>query len=443
MKTKTKNRLRKVLVGITIIFLLSSCHSKYLSIEIKTDGTIAWNKDSSEFAFIAETRLYRMPVGIARFPDGGMTKSEYLDFSLYHYNIKHKKLTHLINLNEFYLPSAYRWLSISQINLSLKDSLLFYKLRKPYDHNMKYIDKKRKPDYLKDISKTYSVNIRTSQKSVVDTTIIKNIFNHKRERFQNSSAKDYLSGLKYSDWGINLKELYPQSKSTYLGYIINGGNTNMLEAIFEQIAPDFTEKDKKYIIAEMIKTQKHLLDEYNKRDREKDPYQKALKRDLLKHYTNYIVETKKKLNFPVRDNKKAEQEKVLKRLKDIGLNIPDDFKFTKLNFIGQGYEAAFKLKEADSVNIEKYKNWFYRQVASLRRNNWEVDQGTKRYGRPNSAGIIVHDEITFIWEHTELKLRDKNGINFLDLGIDYNINKDKSRAKFLTFDISEEHETNK
>ena len=108
MKTKTQNRLREVLVGITFIFLLSSCSSKYLNIAIRTDGTIAWNKDRSEFAFIAKTSLYRMPIGIARFPDGGMSKTEYLDFSLYHYNIKHNKLTHLINLNEFYLGSAYR-----------------------------------------------------------------------------------------------------------------------------------------------------------------------------------------------------------------------------------------------------------------------------------------------------------------------------------------------
>ena len=430
MKTKAKNRFIKVLLGITLIFLFSSCHSKYLSVEIRTKGsTVVWNKDSSAFAFIAKTRFYRMPVGIAKFPDGGMTKTEYQDFSLYHYNIKHKKLTHLISLNEFYLVPAYRWIDFSQINLKLKDSLLFYKLTKPY-FKVKYIDKE-KPNFLKDISNTYSINIHTHQKSVVDTTIFQNIVNPKRERVESSSARKYLPGIKYSDWGINLKELYPQSKSTYIDYIIQGeGNENMRQAIFEQIAPDFTKKDKNKIIAEMTNNQKHFLAEYNHSNRKLE-----LKNRYIAYY-NYIKEIKKKLNIPFQENKFAEQEKTLKNLKSLGINIPNDFKFTELVLIGEGYDAEFKLQEADSIKIQHYKNWFRNLVASFRGNKWEIDEQTV-YEKPNSYGIVVRDEINFIWEHTGLKLIDKKGSHFLILGINYNV-KSKDKSKSFTFSVSKE-----
>jgi len=416
---------------MTLIFLLSSCHSKYLSIEIRTDGTIAWNKDKTEFAFIAKRRLYREPVGIARFPDGGMRKTEYIDFSLYHYNIKQKKLTHLISLNEFYLGPGYRWLSFSEINLKLKDSLLFYKLSEPYDYVVKNIDEKRHPNVFKDISKTYSVNIYTHQKSIVDTTVFTNIFIHKRERFKNSSAKKYLSSLKYSDWGINLKKFYPQSKSTYIDYIIQGkGNKNMRQAIFEQFAPDFTQKDKKKIIAEMTKNQKHFLAEYNHSNR-------SLKlKNRYIYYSKYIKEVKKKLNIPSQENKLAEQEKILKNLKSLGINIPNDFKFTNSVFIGEGYDAEFKLQEADSIKIQYYKNWFHNLVASFRNNKWKIDELTA-YEKPNSAGIVVSDEINFIWEHTGLKRIDEKGIHFLTLAIDYNV-KSKKASNFFTFSVSKE-----
>ena len=284
------------MLGIIIIFLLDSCHSKYLSIEIRTKGSpVAWNKDKTEFAFIAKRRLYRVPVGIARFPDGGMTKTEYIDFSLYHYSIKQKKLTHLIGLNEFYLGPGYRWSSFRQINLKLKDSLLFYKLSKPSGYAVKYLDEYRQPNFFKDISKTYSVNIYTHQKSIVDTTVFTNKFNHNRERMERSSARKYLSSLTYSDWGINLKEFYPQSKSAYMDYIVNGiGDSKMRQAIFEQIIPELTQKDCQNIIKRMQKQKQIFYKEFNKLDEKKDPYRRSIRKERYDNYILYIKEIKNK-----------------------------------------------------------------------------------------------------------------------------------------------------
>ncbi|GEM_PF-6270038 len=292
MKALEKNRFIKVIIGIILVFLISSCHSEYLNIEIKTDGSVAWNKDSSAFAFIAKINLFRMPTGIARFPDGGKIKKEYLDFSLYHFDIKHKKLTRLVRLNEFYSVSSYRWLSLSQVKLNLHDSLLFYKLKKPY---LK-IDEKKHPDFMKDISRTYSINLFTHQKSIVDTTVYQHLFDGNQGKLRLATAKTYLSGLKYSDWGISLKELYPQTKETYSGYIVmKEGNDKMRQAIFEQIVPEFSMKEREKILKRMQKQKAVLFDDYNTLDAKKDPYRRSRRKEKYDDYITYMNKIEKKL----------------------------------------------------------------------------------------------------------------------------------------------------
>jgi len=288
-----KTRLLLVVLAL-IMFLFTSCHSKYINLAIRTDGTIAWNNDSSAFAFVAKTELFRSPVGIAKFPDGGMITNEYLDFALYHFDIKHNKLTRLAELNDFYLRNDYRWSSIGYLNLDLQDTLLFYKLGKPSGYDLKNI-KERHPDILINIAKTYKININTLKKETVDTTINSHLFYRKRENFRFSSAKKYLSNLKYADWGIVLKDIYPKSKKYYMDMIIEKeGNDKMRQAIFQQIIPDFTEQDKKTVLGKMEERMKELYEDYKNTDKLKDPYQRGLKKDKYLDYQEYLDMVKKR-----------------------------------------------------------------------------------------------------------------------------------------------------
>ncbi len=434
MKIKSDRRLIKLLLGIFIVLFLTSCHSKYINLGIRTDGTIAWNNDSTAFAFIARTRLYRKPEGITKFPDGGIPKNEYRDFSIFLFDVKHKKLKHLVNLNEFYISSAYRWLSMSQISLELRDSLLFYKLKKPYKHNIKYIDEKTNPNFLENISKTYAVNIYTCEKSVIDTNKYQHLFKSKRETLHPNIRKKYLSDIPYKDWGINIKKLYPQSKNTYMEYIIEGKGA--IDIIFEQIVPEFTVEDKKYIIDEMIKKQKTLLKDWNKLDREKDPYRRSKRKDKYINYIKYTEDIKKKFKIPSVIDKLAEQKKVLRNLQNHNIIIPNSLKFKDLFVYDQGYDVTFELTDTDSVSIEKYKKWFQNMVAHLLNNKWELDKQTK-FEKPDTNGIVITDLINFMWEHTTLKYADEKNKHYLELGVNYSKNEDKH--KFFKFSVSEEY----
>jgi len=85
------------LIFSVIILLLSSCHSKYVNISTDYSKRFAWKSDSSAFAFVAINRIYRMPKGIDKFPDGGRAKTLYYDVALYYYDINSEKLNRVVD----------------------------------------------------------------------------------------------------------------------------------------------------------------------------------------------------------------------------------------------------------------------------------------------------------------------------------------------------------
>ncbi|MCF6240302.1 MAG: hypothetical protein L3J74_03025 [Bacteroidales bacterium] len=285
-----------IIFGTVFISILSSCHSEYLNLEIKTDGTIAWNRDSSGFAFVARKRLYQDPKGIATFPDGGRVKNVFLDFSLYYYDIKNKNLSHLTGLNNFYNSLSYRWLSIKQVQLSLNDSVLYYKMIAPYDYDIKNL-KESSSQILKDIPKIYKINIQTLKKDTVDKKLYNNLFNKKREKLTTKVYKRYLKNLNCADWGIDLKKLHPQSKNTYIDYLVKKeGNTDFRECIFQQKIPNFTKNERNIILNKMQKQKQKLYEKYLSFDEKKDPYRKGKAKRAYEDYLLYINDVKKRLS---------------------------------------------------------------------------------------------------------------------------------------------------
>ncbi|HUX55285.1 MAG TPA: hypothetical protein VMV56_12775 [Williamwhitmania sp.] len=253
-------RLHLAVIGMAI--LLSSCHSNYLNYKIDFSNNFAWKGDSSAFAFLAVQDLYRRPVGIATFPDGGMSLHEYSDAALYYFNIKENKLNKAVDFSDLSaLHSLYSKLQFQYIKIKFTDSLLYYRLSKPYDVDIKNFKKrfKNKEDSLKlsaiinKTSNAYAYNINTKKISVIDSATFNVALGQvKIDRNIRKRSKEYLTKLSYADWGIVLKDIYPQSKKTYMEYIVYmQGNSSIREAVFEQIIPNFTPKEIQIMLNDM------------------------------------------------------------------------------------------------------------------------------------------------------------------------------------------------
>ncbi|NOX33082.1 MAG: hypothetical protein GXP56_05000 [Deltaproteobacteria bacterium] len=279
-----------LLAGVSLF--LTSCHSKYLTVNIEICRSPVWNNKKTAVAFMVTKMAYRRAGGIASLPDGGMSKIEYQDVSLYYFNLQDKQLIKVDDFNDI-TKWITAWRSNYDGDIAFQGPLIYYKI-KP---NMWKLDKfKTGPDSLKVHSvierynKSYAYDINTHNIRAADSLIFNEVFN--KTKNSNKVAYEKLDSLlkevALKDWGIVLKDIYPQSNQDYIDHIIyNQGTPYTRQAIMEQIIPGLSKKKIKNILEEM--------DNYKKKLDKKD--NSSYKDHVRKlNYDNYYKETCKKLN---------------------------------------------------------------------------------------------------------------------------------------------------
>lgn len=291
------------IIAFVIILLLSSCSSKYLNISTKYSKISAWKSDSSAFAFVAVNEIYRLPEGIAKFPDGGKTKTEYFDVALYYYNLENEKLNRAVDFKNIFILYPKNREYLTSIKIAFSDFLIYYKLSDADDYSIREAKKSLHNDNdstklnqaIQYVSKIHIYNVNTKKISGIDS-LPANVQWAGNKQFNDlkNLQNNCLQKISYSDWGISLSDIYPQSKNTYMDYIILGlYNKNIINAIYEQVVPGFSQEDREHILEKMEKRKQKLLKIFKKNS--DGPYQESLKKEKYENYIKYVEETKKRL----------------------------------------------------------------------------------------------------------------------------------------------------
>ncbi len=276
------NILLKVFVSVGFIFGLTSCHSKFLSIQnqICRDGAV-WNSTKTELAFVAIQSATRAPVGIAKFPDGGRRETEYSNLVLFTYNIKTNKLKKLTDFKKLCYTTAR---DNYNFELVFSDSIIYYHI----DLYWKSITDSVAREKYRD--KYFAIDVNTNKISEIRDSLFS--YECKTHKQANILSSDILKNIPCSKWGMVLNDIYPQSKKDYMDYIIKGNLDKLTsDCIFDQIVPSFNKDDIDFILKKMEKHKAKLYKEYNSY-KDNDPYRKSLKLDEYHGYKNYITKTK-------------------------------------------------------------------------------------------------------------------------------------------------------
>ena len=281
---------------IIFILILSSCtHSEYLLLDIKYSYDASWNSDSTKFAFVSIERLYRPATGIARFPDGGISKTEFERIAVYYYDIKNDKLTRVNTLTDF---KFYGEINIRSLMIVINDTSIFYRLPKASARRISYAydyanNKKDSLNALKIINnskKAYQYSFKTKKIVELDTLSFARLDSLYPKPIKGNNAEDkYLKEISLTDLGIYLKDIYPQSKNMYKKYIVYGnGGKKIKDAIVEQELVSFSKEDILEIMKEMKAHKKEL--------KEKSENTVDYKLDAANHfYQEYYKDMTKKL----------------------------------------------------------------------------------------------------------------------------------------------------
>jgi len=285
------------LIAAFLVLFLNSCSSKYLNLERSYSRNSALDNTNSAFTFIAINRLYKSPVGIATFPDGGKTTTIYNDVALYYYDIKEKKLHYAVDLNNlFILYPKNRDYHLTK--LAFFDSVIYYKIHDADDYDIRsakehlHYDKLRLKKAIKYVSKIHAYNTKTKEKYKLEYLPPKVEWcSYDYDQFK-KFRNIYLNKAASNEWNIVLKDIYPQSKKTYMHYIIENRNVNILKTIYEQVVPSFNKTDIDYILSEMDDRKQDLYLEY--KNNSDGVYQESLKKNRYDKYLKYIEQTKER-----------------------------------------------------------------------------------------------------------------------------------------------------
>jgi len=276
------------LLHVVLLFIglfLSSCSSNYIILknDICRNGAV-WNTSKTKVAFVTIQQAYTRPTGIFKFPDGGRPDVYYSNLVLYIFDIKTNRLESLTNFKKLCYTIAR---DNYYIDLAFDSEYVYYKIDLiGWDT---HIDEKTKNKYK---NKYFAINLKTKQIQEISSSLF--FSKYKKETISSTKINKILNHIVCDKWGMNLQNIYAQSKDKYIDYLIYGKMNNFTyDCIFSQIVPSLTKTDIKYIVKEMNKHKQELFTEYKSYSKN-DVYQKSLKLDEYNQYNNYIDKTIKR-----------------------------------------------------------------------------------------------------------------------------------------------------
>ena len=265
-----------ILIGLTGCFslFLVSCYSERLSLNYKIVHGAMWNEDHTQIAFFLSKKAYRSPKGIARFPDGGISKTIYSGSSLYVFNPDTEYLSEAIAFDS--IPAS------KIIKIAYSDSMIYYHFIIDWDYRLYFAkteaDSQKIYRYQEKYARPFVFNEKTREIINVDTSTFSDVYNEENE-VDYMTLHNQISEVPLSQLGLEIQEIYPKSDKDYINdFISTGGNRLTNRAIAEQIISHLSEEEIRNLM-KRLDDQKNKLDGF---EREKFEFYSEYKYELLK-----------------------------------------------------------------------------------------------------------------------------------------------------------------
>lgn len=273
----------KILFLCFCIFLLTSCHSEYISLMFRVHHGASWNADSSMMAFVASKAAYRKASGISRFPDGGQAKFLMEDVSLYIYDTKGNDLQQLVSFNDL-IDLTGPWRSNWKVKTAMVDTAVYYQINPISDWSwyMNNTNTARDSIAITQLKQKYDQIYRydlfsgkTNQREIEEWDKL----GIEERKASLTLIHKLLDDLAVKDLGLDIMQIYPKPEQDYIREIIYLKNDSPLarRAVIEQI---------------ISKLEKHEIEELLE---EMDRYMNQLEGYEKTHYRVHSEETREEI----------------------------------------------------------------------------------------------------------------------------------------------------
>ena len=251
----------KIFIGM--LFLITSCHSEYVSLDYEVHDGAMWDNGHTRVAFIASKTATRSAKGVAAIPDGGIPDYLLENVGLYIFYIETRQLDQIVDFSDLANligPFRSNW----QVKIVFLDSVILYHLQPAiswdwYLHqSVSAKDSLRVCALIEKFDKIYSFNIIKNETNVVDTTMFNILYPESLNlnRIDLTDLNRQLSMVPLSEWGLIVNNIYPKPDNDYIEETIYLKNRSSLtrRAVVEQIIAKLSSEE----IGELLRK----MDEY-------------------------------------------------------------------------------------------------------------------------------------------------------------------------------------
>jgi hypothetical protein len=276
------NRLWIILIPVLTVVLSSCRYSDYLTIDYTVFANPHNNQEGTQTAFLASKHAYRKPIGMSRFPDGGIPKYLIEDVSAYIYFSQRQTIKEIRSFSDLAdLIGSYR--SNWKTRTMLIDSVFYYYIE-PVSGWQFYKDQlPERQEEINKLKKKYhkysGVNIYTGELNAIDSSEFYKMYKqfHPSTKISLTEFNKKLKQVPLSQWGLNVQEIHPKSKTEYIKETIYLKNDCQMtrRAVIEQIISKLSVKQIR-ILMDKMEEYKNQLEGLKKQEYEiysKETYQ--------------------------------------------------------------------------------------------------------------------------------------------------------------------------
>jgi len=234
-------RIISIIVTVSLSLLMSSCYTEYISLDYKIKHGAMWNNDHTQIVFFVSKKAYKAPKGIARFPDGGISKTIYSEVGLYVFDPDNKNLYKALTFDSF--PSSKR------VKIAHTDYLVYYHFIIDWEYRLQFAktgaDSQRVYRLREEYAKPFVFNTKTREISNVDTSTFSKVY-QKNNKVDYMTLHHQISEVPLSELGLIIKEIYPKPDKDYINdfiYSSKGGSRLTKRAIAEQIISKLSKEE--------------------------------------------------------------------------------------------------------------------------------------------------------------------------------------------------------
>jgi len=230
-----------------LLLILTSCHTKYVSLDYKIKHGAMWNNEQTQIAFFVSKKAYRAPKGIARFPDGGISKTVFNEVSLYLFDPENKILSEALTFDSF--PSA------ESIKIAFTDSLIYYFFVMDWEYHLYFAkteaDSQRVFDSKEKYAMPFVFNKNSRELNNVDTFTFSTVYREEK-KVDYMTLHNQVSEMPLSELGMIIQEIYPKPDKEYINdFLSSEGNHLTRRAIAEQIISKLSKEEIRDILKKL------------------------------------------------------------------------------------------------------------------------------------------------------------------------------------------------